>query len=254
VKAWDDGLACRNITLTEWYTSETEIDIGETTNGEMKQESKKNRFKGKIVLVQRGKCSFADKVRRVQEAGGIAVVVGDNTPSSGLLTMYAKGIIPITADVGDTSDITIPSTFIPHASYLSLLFLLSLPAPLMVTILPSTASDWPLLDTLLFVVLSPLFTLACIYILLILRRRVQRQRELAPLSVVKSLPIRNWTREKDDDEEIGEPSTRADYGTRPRRAKILECVVCLEDFVEGDVVITLPCDHEFHEACMYVVL
>ena len=43
--------------------------------------------------MQRGKCAFAEKVRRVQEAGGIAVVVGDNTPSSGLLTMYAKGTL-----------------------------------------------------------------------------------------------------------------------------------------------------------------
>jgi RING-like zinc finger len=42
------------------------------------------------------------------------------------------------------------------------------------------------------------------------------------------------------------------YGTRTRRAKILECVVCLEDFVEGDIVTTLPCDHDFHEECMYV--
>ena len=42
------------------------------------------------------------------------------------------------------------------------------------------------------------------------------------------------------------------YGTRMRRVHILECVVCLEDFVEGDIVITLPCDHEFHEACMYL--
>jgi hypothetical protein len=150
-------------------------------------------------------------------------------------------------------DITIPSTFIPHASYLSLLFLLSLPEPLEVTILPSSASDWPLLDTLLLVVLSPLFTLACIYILLTLRRRVQRRRELAPLSVVKSLPTRRWTREKEDEQPTAEPSTiRSGYGTRTRRARILECVVCLEDFVEGDMVITLPCEHEFHEACMYI--
>src|SRR5271170_8053010 len=164
--------------------------------------------------------------------------------------------------VGDTSNITIPSTFIPHASYLSLLFLLSLPEPLKITILPSATSDWALLDTLLLVVLSPLFTLACIYILLILRRRVQRRRELAPISVVNSLPHRIWTREKDHEDSNGEGSTpppggegtagrgETGYGTG-RRVNILECVVCLEDFVEGDVVITLPCDHEFHEACMY---
>jgi hypothetical protein len=40
------------------------------------------------------------------------------------------------------------------------------------------------------------------------------------------------------------------YGTRTTR-RVLECVICLEDFVEGDVIITLPCDHEFHESCMY---
>jgi len=166
--------------------------------------------------------------------------------------------------IGDTSDIIIPSTFIPHASYLSLSFLLSLPPPLEVIISPSTASDWPLLDTLLIVVLSPLFTLTCIYILLILRRRVQRRRELAPISVVNSLPHRIWTPEKDDEHTTGEsllsaeslaegPATRPaseGYGTR-RKVHIVECVVCLEDFVEGDTVITLPCDHEFHQACMY---
>src|SRR5579859_3646306 len=107
------------------------------------------------------------------------------------------------ADLGNTSDITIPATFIPHASFLSLSYLLTAPSPLPIVIVPTTASDWPLLDTLLVVVLSPLFTLACIYIILILRRRVQRRRELAPLSVVKALPMRKWTREKDTEGEDG---------------------------------------------------
>jgi len=155
----------------------------------------------------------------------------------------------------DDDDITIPSTFIPHTSYLSLLSLLALspPSALEIEIIPSTASDWPLLDTLLLVVLSPLFTLACIYILLILRRRVQRRRELAPVSVVRALPTRRWTREKDNEEENGESSTPIPqgYGSRTSHVHILECVICLEDFVEGDVVITLPCYHEFHQACMY---
>lgn len=29
-----------------------------------------------------------------------------------------------------------------------------------------------------------------------------------------------------------------------------ECVVCLEDYVAGDRVMSLPCGHEFHEACI----
>ena len=154
--------------------------------------------------------------------------------------------------IGDTSDITIASTFIPHASFLSLSYLLSITHPLMIAVIPLEASDWPLLDTLLLVVLSPLFTLACIYIILILRRRVQRKRELAPLSVVKALPHRKWTREKSLAEGNGEPSCPPEgHGINSRRVHTQECVVCLEDFVEGDEVITLPCDHEFHENCMY---
>ena len=168
---------------------------------------------------------------------------------------------------GDTSDITVPSTFIPHASYLSLSYLLSLPAPLQIIILPSTPSDWPLLDTLLLVILSPLFTLAFIYILLLLRRRIQRRKELAPLSVVRALPKRKWTREK----HTQTPSSSSPAHSRPqspdhpsgvlpegfsrqtRRPLILECVVCLEDFIQGDDVVTLPCLHEFHEMCMYLL-
>jgi hypothetical protein len=76
VKAWADGLACSN------YSTSSHLG---------------NRYKGKIVLVERGKCAFADKVRRVQYVGGIACIVGDNVPSSGgLLTMYAKGISSLT--------------------------------------------------------------------------------------------------------------------------------------------------------------
>ena len=170
--------------------------------------------------------------------------------------------------LGDTSDITVPSTFIPHASYLSLSYLLSLPPPLQIIILPSTASDWPLLDTLLLVILSPLFTLACIYILLLLRRRIQRRKELAPLSVVRALPKRKWTREKltqtpssSSSPPQSPPQSPTDHPSRvlpegfaarqTRRPLILECVVCLEDFIQGDDVVTLPCLHEFHEMCMY---
>ena len=75
VKAWGDSLACDDFTtqLTNpWIESQ---------------------FTGKIVLVQRGKCAFADKVRRVQQVGGIAVIVGDNVAGSGLITMYAKGTL-----------------------------------------------------------------------------------------------------------------------------------------------------------------
>src|SRR5579862_9783918 len=82
IKAWGDGLACSN------YTPRA-ADHGpsQTVRGRWR-----NIYQGKIILVERGKCAFAEKVRRVQAAGGRACIVGDNVPSSGgLLTMYAKG-------------------------------------------------------------------------------------------------------------------------------------------------------------------
>jgi hypothetical protein len=56
-------------------------------------------YRGRMILVQRGKCTFAEKARMVQQVGGTAIIVGDNVPSSGsLLTMYAKGIVSSAAD------------------------------------------------------------------------------------------------------------------------------------------------------------
>jgi hypothetical protein len=55
-------------------------------------------IEGKIVLVQRGGCGFLEKVLWTQRRGGIALIVGDykrpgiGGGSSGLVTMYAKGM------------------------------------------------------------------------------------------------------------------------------------------------------------------
>jgi len=42
---------------------------------------------------------------------------------------------------------------------------------------------------------------------------------------------------------------RRRYGGKQR-----ECVVCLEEYVDGvSRVMSLPCGHEFHAECMYVL-
>jgi len=48
-------------------------------------------FTGKVVLLQKGGCSFVTKVRTVQLAGGTAVIVGDTCLQCPLMTMYAYG-------------------------------------------------------------------------------------------------------------------------------------------------------------------
>jgi hypothetical protein len=50
-------------------------------------------YTGNIILVQRGKCSFVDKVMNIQRRGGIAVIVGDDVPQDWLFTKYPDGII-----------------------------------------------------------------------------------------------------------------------------------------------------------------
>lgn len=43
-----------------------------------------------IALIERGDCSFIDKIRAMQQSGAAAVVVGDNQWDS-LITMYTSG-------------------------------------------------------------------------------------------------------------------------------------------------------------------
>lgn len=51
-------------------------------------EPKFDAYRGKIALVERGGCSFYDKIMVLQRGGAIAVIVGDNVYRRGLVTMY----------------------------------------------------------------------------------------------------------------------------------------------------------------------
>ncbi|KAI8924171.1 hypothetical protein BC831DRAFT_466727 [Entophlyctis helioformis] len=67
-----------------------------------------------IAMVQRGDCSFARKVRAMQDSGASAVVVGDNSHFGDLITMYGQG---------NTTDIRIPSVFIAQWAYRDIRYL-----------------------------------------------------------------------------------------------------------------------------------
>ncbi|MCJ1413832.1 hypothetical protein MMC32_000157 [Xylographa parallela] len=62
---------------------------------------------GKVVLLSRGGCGFLEKVKWVQRRGGVALIVGDNTRGTPLITMYAKE---------GTSNVTIPSLFTTYTT------------------------------------------------------------------------------------------------------------------------------------------
>lgn len=64
-------------------------------------------IKSRIVVVQRGDCTFVDKARKAQEAGAAAVIVMDNVPGSSSKDM------PMFAMSGDgEDDVTIPVVFL----------------------------------------------------------------------------------------------------------------------------------------------
>ncbi|WVW87096.1 hypothetical protein I302_109153 [Kwoniella bestiolae CBS 10118] len=165
-----------------------------------------------IVLVERGGCDFATKVRAAQDRGAHAVVVGDSVAHLGesdeegrkresLITMFSPE---------DTDSIFIPSVFVSRASYLALRDLLANGTSsgkqeregLWIDLSQGSDESGALTSLLSFALLMPsLFLLATVAIH---RIRVARQREKdrAPPMIVLSLPERIWTPdivwEKDD--------------------------------------------------------
>lgn len=168
---------------------------------------------------------------------------------------------------------------------------------LWVTLTPTSMSTSPFFDTILVLVVSPLFTLTAVYALLILRSRIRRRRWRAPKSVVDRLPVRTYhtiapssssssarsaspelalptsplldsSRSRPQSQTMtggltgaAEPSkvesSKERSGSRPTlwkrkyTGRQVECVVCLEEYVDGQSrVMSLPCGHEFHAECM----
>ncbi|GJJ71214.1 hypothetical protein EMPS_03564 [Entomortierella parvispora] len=183
----------------------------------------KDKYNPWVALVERGgECTFAQKVRNMQQSGAQAVIVGDNQ-KNGLVTMYARE---------DTSDITVPSVFITQNHYRELqYFSMDLGQGFAVLLMPDE-EDWPILDAVMFVILSPAFAVLFMFFLWKMRERRQRLADLAPPEVVSNLPVKVFFKSKVEDNDA------------------IECVICLEEYVDEDELRILPCKHEYHVACI----
>jgi hypothetical protein len=210
-------------------------------------------FAGKVVLVQRGKCSYFNQIMYIQEMGGIAVIVGDDIPQDRLFPMYPDGIIPCfdPAYLDNTTNITIPSASVSLATYVFLRsFLSSNASPVDIIIYTSPLSDIGTVDK--FLLLFFLFIIISLWIFI--SRDYSKPVPHASAKDLKALPCRRWKQEKYDKKVAGDISRRflhPGFHLHTSHDILLECVICLEDFVEGDIVLTLPCDHDFHKACVY---
>ncbi|KAG0205919.1 hypothetical protein BGX28_002561 [Mortierella sp. GBA30] len=176
-----------------------------------------------VALVERGgDCSFVQKVRNMQVSGAKAVIVGDNQ-RNGLVTMYARE---------DTSDVLIPSVFIAQHHYRELRYLdMELGKEFLVKLTPDDM-NWPVLDVIIFIILSPAFVVLFLYFLWRIRLRQHLIADLAPTEVVSNLPIKVF------------------YSSKVKENDAIECVICLEDFEDETELRVLPCKHEYHVACI----
>lgn len=171
-----------------------------------------------IVLVDRGSCTFIDKVRNMQASGAMAVVVGD-PERNGLITMYATG---------DVSDVRISSVFVGRRDYHNLRLLKDH------SLIRLVKDDLlqPLLDVIIVVILSPTVVMIFIYVLWRIRQRQLNKQDIAPQQVVYNLP------------------TKIFYDSKRQNNEPQECAICLEDYVDEDELRIMPCKHEFHVACI----
>uniref|UniRef100_A0A2M3YZG3 alpha-1,2-Mannosidase n=1 Tax=Anopheles braziliensis TaxID=58242 RepID=A0A2M3YZG3_9DIPT len=66
-----------------------------------------NEVRGKIVIMERGECTFVDKARRAQSAGAVAAIVFDNTPNT---SINNQQMFAMSGDGKD--DVQIPVVFL----------------------------------------------------------------------------------------------------------------------------------------------
>ena len=80
-----------------------------------------------------------------------------------------------------------------------------------------------------------------------------RPRSRTTPSIGRSVPALAEHVATDESPKKTEKQSRPSGGKRKYAGKQIECVVCLEEYVDGHSrVMSLPCGHEFHAECMYV--
>ncbi|KAF5192880.1 receptor-like protein [Thalictrum thalictroides] len=180
------------------------------------------------VLVERGRCTFEDKVRTAQSVGFEAAVIYDNIYDGRLVAM-----------AGDSDGIKIHAVFISKASgeYLKKY---AGDINMELWIIPSYEnSAWSIMAISFISLLAMSAVLATCFF--VRRHRIRRDRPRAPSvrefhgmssRLVKAMPSLIFTAVLEDN------------------CTSMTCAICLEDYSVGERLRVLPCHHKFHAACV----
>jgi len=196
-------------------------------------------LKDAMVLIKRGGgCSFFDKAWNIALAGGLAMILGNDTPEDDTLFKMQK-------IYSETREVDIPCILITWTDYNAAKATIegSRNGTVIATITPDGEIDddnWWVLPTLTQFVTCLIIVLPAIWAILTIHyffrrdmanRRERRQRR----KQTRRLPRVVYSK---DPEDVANHVTNT------------TCPICLENFQEKTKINRLPCEHGFHVKCI----
>ncbi|CAO3615501.1 unnamed protein product [Cunninghamella echinulata] len=121
---------------------------------------------------------------------------------------------------------------------------------------------------LILIILSPSIMMLFVYFTWKYREYQRKLKDLAPCHIVSNLPSRVFQREKhvatttttttangdDTADDHDRDTINRNNPTYFYYQDNDECAICLDEYVNGDKIRTLPCHHEFHAFCIDIWL
>jgi len=246
-------------------------------------------YSDKIIIVQRGLCSFVDKAYNIQKLNGKGIIIGNYDENDDI--MDEDEYVQMEQDPNDTRNIIIPSIFITYNTYKWILNKMEQNDQLLCIIdtdaeyIEIKKSPWLSIFGIFIVIIPSIW--CAVVIIAVLKRgimsiigRYKRSKKL------KSIPLITYTGLTKNETEMVVLNTNKSEIVTPKNSndnnkiespknplltnifnKIKQiklnnlykksikphndnCAICLDDFTFGEKIKLLPCRHGFHADCI----